>query len=142
MFAESVTRSWIDQPALARQAELAGHNVHRPGSLPDHELRTLLDQKADITGTLIQLDDDLDRLTRTYQHTRHEHQEALKGLAADRERYEKAHEYLDRRDRPLRRRGHETSITNAHHTVPLNTSVDDSFKVSSCHDLPYAGSRA
>jgi len=64
VFAESLTRSWIDQPALARQAELSGANAHRPGTLPDHELRTLFDQRAQIVGTLTQLDGDLHWLPR------------------------------------------------------------------------------
>ncbi len=58
LFADAIARSWIDRPALARQAELAGHNRHRPGTLPPDELRALLDQQAQLTGTLGQLRSD------------------------------------------------------------------------------------
>ncbi|MCP3912142.1 MAG: relaxase domain-containing protein [Actinomycetia bacterium] len=117
VFAESATRSWIDQPALARQTELAGANTHRPGTLPDHQLRQLLDQQAQLTNTLTQLTADLDQLPRNHEHTRHEHHEALERLSADQDRLQQAQEYLAQHDRPLRRRGHETGITNAHKTV-------------------------
>ncbi|MCP4087178.1 MAG: AAA family ATPase [Actinomycetia bacterium] len=118
VFAESVSRSWIDQPALARQTELAGHNPHRPGTLPDHQLRTLLHHQAELTDTLTQLTADLDQLPRNHQYTRHEHKQALERLTVDQERLQQAHDYLAQHDRPLRRRGHETGITNAHNTPP------------------------
>ncbi|MCP3856217.1 MAG: relaxase domain-containing protein [Actinomycetia bacterium] len=119
VFAESVTRSWIDQPAHARQTELAGVNPHRPGTLPDHELRTLLDQKAQLAGTLTQLDDDLHWLPRDHQQTQREHHETTGRLTDDHERLQNAQDYLDRHDRPLRRRGHETGIANAHHDLEV-----------------------
>ncbi|MCP3877510.1 MAG: relaxase domain-containing protein [Sulfitobacter sp.] len=117
VFAESVTRSWIDQPAHARQTELAGVNVHRPGTLPDHQLRTLLDQQAQLTDTLTQLTANLDQLPHNSEHARHEHRQALERLAVDQDRLQQANDYLAQHDRPLRRRGHETGITNAHHTI-------------------------
>ncbi|MCP3913848.1 MAG: relaxase domain-containing protein [Actinomycetia bacterium] len=119
VFAESVTRSWIDQPALARQTELAGTNPQQPGTLPDHELRTLLNQKAELTGTLTQLDHDLHWLPRDHQQTQHEHHEASQRLSSDQERLHQAQDYIDRHDRPPRRRGHETGITNAKHTLEV-----------------------
>ncbi|MCP4958933.1 MAG: relaxase domain-containing protein [Actinomycetia bacterium] len=119
VFAESATRSWIDQPALARQTELAGVNVHRPGTLPDHHLRHLLDQQAQLTNTLTQLTTDLDRLPITSRQARHEHQQATQRLTTDLDRLQQAHDILARHDRPLRRRGHETAITNAHHTLEV-----------------------
>ena len=39
IFAEASTHSWIDRPALARQAELHDHNPHQPGALPKSETR-------------------------------------------------------------------------------------------------------
>ena len=72
IFADAIGRSWIDRPALARQAELAGHNPHRPGTLPPEELRSLLDQQAQLTATLDQLRTDLDELPGQRRWTRHD----------------------------------------------------------------------
>lgn len=117
VFADSLARSWIDQPALARQTELSGANTHRPGTLPDHELRALFDQKAQLTGALTQLDNDLRWLPGQRQTIESELQHAGERLDRDRDRLRTAESYLELHDRPLRRRGHETGISNARHSV-------------------------
>ncbi|MCP4106523.1 MAG: relaxase domain-containing protein [Desulfobacteraceae bacterium] len=117
VFAESATRSWIDQPALARQTELAGHNPHRPGTLPDHELRTLFNQQAQLTETLTQLADDLYWLPKDRQGLERDRSEAVDRLDRDQQRLDDAHQYLAEHDRVLRRRGHENGIANAHDTI-------------------------
>ncbi len=117
IFTDAITRSWIDQPALARQAELAGHNRHRPGTLPADELRVLLDQQARLTTTLDQLRTDLDELPRDCQWTSHDRDRATQNLDASSARLQAAHDTIAQHDRPFRRKGHENAIRNAHHDV-------------------------
>ncbi len=117
IFTDAITRSWIDQPALARQTELAGHNRHRPGTLPADELRVLLDQQAQLTTTLDQLRTDLDQLPREHQWTRHDRDRATQKLDASTARLQAAHDTIAQHDRPFRRKGHENAIRNAHQAV-------------------------
>lgn len=123
IFADAMTRSWIDQPALARQAELAGHNRHRPGTLPPEELRSLLGQQAQLTSTLDQLRTDLDELPRDYQWARHDLERVKQQLESTTARLQAAHDTIARHDRPFRRKGHENAIRNAHHDIE-NLPVD------------------
>ena len=117
VFADAIGRSWIDRPALARQAELAGHNRHRPGTLPTEELRSLLDQQAELTATLDQLRADLDELPRQRQWTRHDLDRAQQQLDNSTARLQTAFDTLAQHDRPFRRRGHEGEIANAKRTI-------------------------
>ncbi|MDG2025938.1 MAG: MobF family relaxase [Acidimicrobiales bacterium] len=117
LFADAITRSWIDRPAHARQAELAGHNPHRPGTLPAHELRTLLEHKAQLATTLDHLRTDLTHLPREYQRTRHDLDQATKQLNADHAHLQSAHDTIAQHDRPFRRKGHENQISDAHRTI-------------------------
>ncbi|GEM_PF-724572 len=117
VFTESATRSWIDQPALARQAELAGANRHRPGTLPDHELRHLYTQQAEITGTLDRIDRDLRWLPNERRMVQGDRAEAVDWLEREQRQLERAQQYLARHDRVLHRRGHHTGIANAQNTI-------------------------
>lgn len=117
VFADAISRSWIDRPALARQAELAGANRHRPGTLPPEELRSLLDQQAQLSATLDQLRADLDELPRDYQWTRHDLDRAKQQLESTTARLEAAHHTIAQHDRPFRRKGHETAIRDAHRDI-------------------------
>ena len=117
IFADAITSSWIDQPALARQAELAGHNRKRPGTLPADQLRGLLDQQAQLTTTLDQLRTDLDELPRDHQWTRHDRDRATQKLDATTARLQATHDTIAQHDRPFRRKGHENAIRNAHKAV-------------------------
>jgi conjugative relaxase-like TrwC/TraI family protein len=117
VFADAVSQSWIDRPALARQAELVGTNRHRPGTLPANELRTFLDQKAQLSATLDQLRTDLKELPRQYQVTMHERDEATTQLENARSRLDAAHDTIAQHDRPFRRKGHETEISHAHRAI-------------------------
>jgi len=116
IFANSIANNWIDQPALARRAELAGTNQHRPGTLPAHELQTLLGQQAQLTATLTQLRTDLAELPGDHAWTLEQRERAQTDLAATRCRLQDATDTLAQFDRPFRRRGHEAEIRNAHHT--------------------------
>ena len=117
IFTESATRSWIDQPALARQAELAGAKPHRPGTLPDHELRHLYAQQAEITQTFDGIDRDLRWLPNERRMVQRDRADAVDWLESEQRQLEQAQQYLARHDRLLHRRGHHTGITNAHHAI-------------------------
>ncbi len=117
VFADAISRSWIDRPALARQAELAGHNRHRPGTLPPEELRSLLDQQAQLTATLDQLRNDLDELPRDYQWARHDLDRAKQQHETTTARLLAARDTIAQHDRPFRRKGHENAIRDAHRDI-------------------------
>ncbi len=122
IFANSIANNWIDRPAVARQAELAAPTPdiepqHRPGTLPGHQLRQLFDQRAAITETLTQLDHDLKELSGDYNRTLQQRKQPdAQATRLDAE-LQTAHQLLDDRDRPLRRRGHETQIAKAKRIV-------------------------
>ena len=117
VFAEAIGRSWIDQPAHARQAELTGLNPHRPGTLAPATLRALLDQQAQLTATLDRLNDDLDTLPADYRRTRTQLDRAEADLAAVAERLQCAFDTVARFDKPLRRRGNEAKIADAKQAI-------------------------
>ncbi|MCP4306930.1 MAG: AAA family ATPase [bacterium] len=117
IFTDAITRSSIDQPALARQAELAGHNRHRPGTLPPDELRTLLAQQAQLTATLTQQRNDLDTLPRDLSRAQEERRSAVAAFDQSSDRLQRAFDTLAEHDRPFRRRGHELDIAHAKRAV-------------------------
>ncbi|MFN3217907.1 MAG: MobF family relaxase [Acidimicrobiales bacterium] len=117
VFAASVARSWIDQPALARQAELANHGRCRPGTLPAHELQGLLARQEQLTAALAELRQDLRALPEDLKEFREQQRRVVSDMARDRKRLQRAFDTLEARDRPLRRRGHETAIANAKRAV-------------------------
>ena len=117
IFATSIANNWIDRPAVARQAELDGTNLHRPGTLPAHELQALLGQQSQLTVTLTQLRTDLTELPGDHAWTVERRERAQADLAAPRGRMQDATDTLAQFDRPFRRRGHEAEIRNAHYTV-------------------------
>lgn len=117
VFAASITRSWIDQPALARQGELAGQNRHRPGALPAAELQALFARRAHLSDTLAQLRSDLEIVPRDLRRARDEHRSAVAALGESRNRLQGAFDTLAEYDRPLRRRGHEHAIADANRTI-------------------------
>jgi conjugative relaxase-like TrwC/TraI family protein len=52
VFIQSLTTDWIDQPAIARQAELNDTKPHRPGLLDGSQLRALLERRHEITASV------------------------------------------------------------------------------------------
>lgn len=123
VFADAITRNWIDRPAHARQAELGGITPHRPGTLPTHELQTLYGQKAQLRATLDQLRTDLTELPRQQRWTVHELDEATSQLADQHARLQGAHDTIAQHDRPFRRKGHENEIANAHREVATTPAL-------------------
>ncbi len=120
VFAESLTRNWIDQPAHTHHADLvdiAERRRHRPGTLTGPQLRHLYDQRAQLTDRIAQLSGDLDQLPLETRWAREDHRReaaALDGLRAD---LQQAAGTLAEHDRPFRRRGHEPAIALAKRTL-------------------------
>ncbi|MBT8240606.1 MAG: hypothetical protein KJN63_05210, partial [Acidimicrobiia bacterium] len=73
----------------------------------------------ELTQTLGGVADDLYWLPKDQLGVEHDRQEAVDWLDRDQQRLEQAHDYLNQHDRVLRRRGHETGITNAHNTIEV-----------------------
>ncbi len=117
VFAEAIARSWIDQPAIARQAELTGTERHRPGTLPPAELQALLGEQAQLIDTIHQLDIDLRHLPTAIDVSRAQISAATTSRDAAVAELAEATEALDTYDRPLKRRRHETEIGNAHSKI-------------------------
>ncbi len=113
VFAESIARSWIDHPAIARQAELAGTEPDRPGTLPPDQLRSLLGEQAQLIDTLDQLDIDLRHLPTAIDVSTARIGTATTSRDIAIAELAEAVGVLDTYDRPLRRRRHEAEITNA-----------------------------
>ncbi|MCP3882822.1 MAG: AAA family ATPase, partial [Sulfitobacter sp.] len=113
VFADSIARSWIDQPAIALQAELAGTERHRPGTLPPDQLRARFSEQAQLIDTLQQLDIDLRHLPTAIDASTSRIGTATTSRDLAVAELAEATEVLDTYDRPLRRRRHEDEITNA-----------------------------
>ena len=65
VFIQSLTTDWIDQPAIARQAELNDTKPHRPGLLDGSQLRGMLRSSAtNTTSAIARAEYDLKRLLR------------------------------------------------------------------------------
>ncbi len=119
VFADAIGRSWIDQPALARQAELSETNRQRPGTLAPSHLRELYEQRAQLTNTLDRLDDDLAELPGRLHRAKTSLAGARDKLDTATARLQGAFDTVAERDRPFRRRGHEQAIADAHRTIEI-----------------------
>jgi conjugative relaxase-like TrwC/TraI family protein len=113
VFIQSLATDWIDQSAIARQAELNDTKPHRPGLLDGSQLRVLLEQRYEITSSIEKAEYDLKRRSRDLRDA-----EAAKAAAekAIRERtiaHRQAKSVIARYDRPLHRRKHEIDIADA-----------------------------
>jgi len=118
IFAESISRNWIDQPAVARQAELARIDIQqRPGTLGRSELRRLIERRHTLETDLAANADALKELPGRISRLGDELIGNQRKLAALTERAAEAEASLARHDRPLRRRGHEIEIAKAQRVV-------------------------
>ena len=114
VFADAIGRSWIDQPALARQVELTGANSARPGALSPEYLRSLFEQRAQLTKKLARLDADLAQLPYDLDRADLWLASSKGDLKNAREQLQEALDTIAEHDRPFRRRGHENVIARAH----------------------------
>ncbi len=107
IFRGSMARSWIDQPAHARQAELADH---WPGTIPPSELRALFAERGEIAEIIRRIDHELPRSDQMLQWQMTELDRAVTGLHAAERRLTRAQEKLQTLDRPFSRHWHREEI--------------------------------
>ena len=129
IFAQGIATDWIDLPAHARRAELRDEKAHRPGLLDGGHLRELMEQRFAIN-------DEIDRAEKALYRLPTERRDAEQAIARADEAvmrttaaYQRAQDVLDRYDRPLHRRKHETEIANAKRDVEqLSSRIDQAIK--------------
>ena len=117
IFAESMARNWIDQPAITRDQRAAEIEHALPGTLPPAELRSLIERGADLEDGMARNDQDLTGVPiriRNIAESRASNQQSLDDHTG---KLESAEALLAKYDKPLRRRGRETDLNNARHTV-------------------------
>lgn len=132
---QALTRDWIDEPAVARRAELArrvrSDGVHREpeGPLCAGELRELLEREAAISHTLSTAiarlgaaDDHLAQATNRQEWL-------VSELAEAEERRGAAHQVIDDCDHPIRRRLHRYELDSARRSLRQAASVIDQHLV-------------
>lgn len=128
VFADSIGRNWIDEPAHARAAQLAQREPQRHGTLPADTLRQLHTDAATLAARIDQITGDLQRLpaehtwlTNQRARTTTELDDAVKALQT-------AFDTIERYDTPLRRRRHEPELDDARRTIdrlrPRCTDLD------------------
>ncbi len=113
IFRASMARSWIDQPAHQRMAELAESAAHRPGTIPTPDLRALFAESGQITNTLRDLDYHLPRLPDRIRNQEHVVDRTRTELDHCHQKLNEANNTLARLDRPVKRWLHRTEIHNA-----------------------------
>jgi hypothetical protein len=113
VFTQSLATDWIDQPAIARRAELNDTKPHRPGLLDGGQLRVLLEQRFEITSSIEKAEYDLKRLPRDQRDAEAAKAAAEKAIRERTAAYRKAEAVIARYDRPLHRRKHEVDIADA-----------------------------
>jgi conjugative relaxase-like TrwC/TraI family protein len=113
VFIQSLTTDWIDQPAIARQAELNDTKPHRPGLLDGSQLRTLLEQRHEITSAIEKAEYDLKRLLRDLRDAGSAEAAAQNAIRERTTVLRQAENVIARYDRPLHRRKHEVDIADA-----------------------------
>ena len=114
IFRASMARSWIDQPAHARHAELAHH---RPGTIPAPDLRALFVERGQITGSLRGLDYHLPRLPDRVQTQQRLVDRTRSELDSCHDKVSAANDTLARLDRPIKRWRNSTEIHNAEYDL-------------------------
>jgi hypothetical protein len=128
---QALTRDWIDEPAVARAAQLAkraalgevGRDYCRP--LPAQDLRELLERDSAISHTLSTA---IYRLSAGVEHLSQatNRQEQLRaGLDEAEERQRADQEVIDAYDRPVRRHLHREEIDGARRSLRQATSSID-----------------
>jgi hypothetical protein len=109
MFADALTRDWIDWPAVVRRHQLNPEPTPPP-PLPSDRLRELLDRRHMLTGAIAGLDIDIAHLPRRLAAAAAERDAQRRCLADAERRLAHAQEKLSVLDRPWRRRKHRGEI--------------------------------
>ena len=115
---QALVRDWIDEPAVARRAELqrrepGGHGRGLGDQLDGPQLRKLLEQEHEITRSLSRAVDTIGRCSEQLDRNTQRHDELAGRLAAAEQSRDHAEEVLEAFDRPLLRRLHRSDIWQA-----------------------------
>ena len=109
VFADALTRDWIDWPAVVRRHQLNPEPT-RPAPLSSDRLRELLERRHTLTGRIGGLDIDIAHLPRRLAAAVDERDAQRRSLADAERRLANAREKLAELDRPWRRRKHRGEI--------------------------------
>ena len=128
VLAQALARDWIDEPAVARRAELAeraqsgdGRDVgalRRPA-----ELRELLERHHAITETLSTVLSTVGECGASLSQATSRQEQLVAHLADAQERQAKAQQVIDDYDHPLRRRLHRSDLERAQATLGRATAA-------------------
>jgi len=118
VLAQALARDWIDEPAVARRAELAARGTSGDGRevatrLSGAELRELLERDHAISETLRRAPLRVDMYGEQLDRASNRHEELREQLAQTQERQHEAQQVIDAYDHPLRRRLHRSELGHA-----------------------------
>jgi conjugative relaxase-like TrwC/TraI family protein len=121
---QALSRSWIDQPALARRATLQADHQEAQGEervtdvpLGPERLRELLERQETITRSLTWTDLELRRFTNKLDRIDHHREQLERSIRDGQRRLDHAQRDLAQHDRLLRRRRHRLDIDMARNIV-------------------------
>lgn len=119
VLAQALARSWIDEPALARRAELQRHQPDGPAPEPDRpleseRLRELLEREHEIGQTLSRAEFGVRMCGDQLDRAMDRRAEVAQRLSVSEEQRDRAQDVLDEFDRPLVRRFHRSEMVHAH----------------------------
>ena len=125
VIADSLTRDWIDQPALQVQAEVRRDSTNglldgqdRSARLLNRsELRELIQREAELTRTLDEIQRERQQATADVRSIETQQTGIGRTIVDDRARLDRARVTLDEFDRPLHRRNRRPQIDAARRTV-------------------------
>jgi conjugative relaxase-like TrwC/TraI family protein len=118
VLAQALARDWIDEPAVARRAELAARGTSGDGRevatrLSGAELRELLERDHALSETLRRAELRVDMYGEQLDRASNRHEELLQQLAETQARQHEAQQVIDAYDHPLRRRLHRAELDHA-----------------------------
>ena len=117
VLAQALARDWIDQPAVARRAELQPPEPARGGGednrLDPTRLRELIEREHEITRTLSIAEERAPRYLREIERATKRKVELAARLAAAEDRRDGAQAVMDEFDRPVLRRFHRPELAQA-----------------------------
>jgi hypothetical protein len=122
VLAQALARDWIDQPAVARRAELQRPEPARSGGDRDNRLdptrlRELIEREHEITRTLSVAEERAPRYLREMERATKRKVELAARLSAAEDRRDGAQAVMDEFDRPVLRRFHRPELTQARATL-------------------------
>jgi hypothetical protein len=119
VLAQALARDWIDEPAVARRAELQRNTSQSRGRshgrlLEPAELRGLLERRHTITEALSTAESRASRYAGQVARATKRHAELVERLAAATAVRDEAMQVVDDHDHPLQRRFHRSELGQAH----------------------------